>query len=256
MNLGAKNAAQSGVLQTAMNPRSMRGPQTDRTRDVHRFTPTDGENDPAKLDPKQQTGKTRGQQPTQGQPKTRKKMVRRRRIRRTNTARIDRSRRTTRKAEVEHAAKARAASSPDEQSGQKALDSQASLTRASVGFEQNNGEEQQLSSGGQRKNMLNNLAKMSKLNYVDLHTGDDSFAYPRREGRMIVMALAGLQAGGAKQQAKKSEGDDGTTRNDPVDQEMGDGEFSLKKSVLAKVTAIFDPPPTPPPGHRPVELVA
>lgn len=256
MNFGAKNAAQSGVLSTAMGHtiRTGRPEKADRTTaDVQRLAPTDEGQESGPLSTPSEQTQAKG---TEGQQKPKRlvrKRVRRQRVSTGGTRDTGSSNRSSRTSGDVATTTTRGTSGPGKH--MERLTADANLVRASQSQEtRNNWSQRPQTDQGVRKQMLNNLSRMAKLNYVDLHTGGSDFAYPRREGRMIVMALAGLQAGGAKQQTKKA--DSSTSDSTSSSSGMTHGEYALKESVLGKVTAIFDPPPKAPPGYTPVELVA
>ena len=132
------------------------------------------------------------------------------------------------------------------------LNQQSRLTEASVKYEQarnqaDNTGTNPLSPKGQQRWMLNNLIKMSEVNYQQHTGGSAGELLNRRSSREVFMALRGLRDG-----APKTEKSNDTSNS----RGLSSGEYKLKQAQAMTILNQVLEPPVRPEHHEPLELVA
>lgn len=130
----------------------------------------------------------------------------------------------------------------------KAMGGEASLRRASLGFEQQqaqNPSRPQVGAKAQQQYMLNRLVRMVSIS-MEQHTGGRSGeSYSRRDTRRILGALTSLST------SSKPKGKQEKTER----ARHTEASLEAKRSRVLNLLAVFEPEPTPE-GYEPVQLVA
>lgn len=251
----AKNAANSGVLQSAFTPAHVK-PKKTETAEPTRQAPQGEEEGKAENKP----GLPPGAQQAQPQKKLVRKRVRRQRV---GTSSVRRG--TTTKAQQSGQAQQGQEAA---QTGQQAkagkgrgvanhMAFKGTSTQASVMYEQAARQQtqgKQMSPTEKRFMILNGLRAYTNNEYKALQSNpqDSSGTMTRKAARELCMALTTL-SGTPTGKKKDSKTEDSSSNGEPT---MTSADFKRRKTTLAGVMQIFAPPPEPPPNYEPIAGVA